>query len=111
MATRTLPKIRPLSDLRTKIGEITAFIDKGIAPVVLTKHGRGKYVLLCVEEYDELITHQKLSADHGFPESFPHFTSVDDLREKLEVGLQDIEEGRTKSLGDVMQEIRTKHGL
>lgn len=111
MTAHTLPKIRPLSDLRTSIGEITAFVDEKQAPVVLTKHGRGKYVLLSVEEYDELVTHQNLTSDHSFPDSFPRFTSMDALKEKLGAGLQDIAEERTISLNEAMQEIRDKHGL
>jgi len=111
MTTHTLPKIRPLSDLRTSIGEITAFVDERQAPVVLTKHGRGRYVLLGVEEYDELITRQNLASDHSFPDNFPRFTSMEALKEKLEVGLQDIAKGRTIPLGEAMQGIRDKHGL
>ncbi|MCL2403032.1 MAG: hypothetical protein FWC86_02175 [Coriobacteriia bacterium] len=67
--------------------------------------------MLGVEEYDELITHQNLASEHSSPDSFPRFTSMDALKEKLEAGLQDISEGRTMPLSEAMQEIRAKHGL
>ena len=86
MNTR-LPHIRPLSDLRVNMGEITDFLDQEQAPVVLTKHGRGKYVLLRVEDYSELIARKE-------------------LYQLLDEGLDDIAEGRTQEFGAAIKEIR-----
>ena len=77
MNTR-LPHIRPLSDLRVNMGEITDFLDQEQAPVVLTKHGRGKYVLLRVEDYSELIARKE-------------------LYQLLDEGLDDIAEGARRN--------------
>jgi prevent-host-death family protein len=60
MNMQSFPQIRPLSDLRSNIGEITEFVDNQKTPVILTKHGRGKYVLLSVEEYSELVARREL---------------------------------------------------
>lgn len=87
MNMQSLPQIRPLSDLRVNIGEITEFVDSQQTPVILTKHGRGKYVFLSVEEYGELIARRE-------------------LYQLLDEGLDDIANGRTQEFGAAMKEIR-----
>jgi len=87
MNVNPLPQIRPLSDLRASIGEITAFVDSEQTPVILTKHGRGKYVFLSMEEYGQLIAQQN-------------------LYQLLDEGLDDIANNRTQEFGTAMKEIR-----
>ena len=87
MNTQALPQIRPLSDLRISIGEITDFVDNQQTPVILTKHGRGKYVFLSVDDYSELIARKE-------------------LYRLLDEGLDDIANGRTQEFGLAMKEIR-----
>ena len=87
MNMQALPQIRPLSDLRVSIGEITEFVDSQQTPVILTKHGRGKYVFLSVEEYGGLIARR-------------------DLYQLLEEGFNDIAAGRTQEFTAAMKEIR-----
>jgi len=43
-------QIRPVSDLRNKYPEIEALVEEG-QPVFLTKNGRGKMVVLNLEQY------------------------------------------------------------
>jgi len=88
MVTYALPQIRPLSDLRTHMGEITALVDKEQKPVVLTKHGRGKYVLLAADAYDELTGRRQ------------------ELYRFAEEGRRAVEEGRTRPFADFMQELK-----
>ena len=87
MNMQSFPLIRPLSDLRSSIGEITEFVDNQQTPVILTKHGRGKYVFLSVEEYSELVARRE-------------------LYQLLDEGLDDIANGRTQEFGAAMKEIR-----
>ena len=87
MNMQSFPQIRPLSDLRSSIGEITEFVDKQQTPVILTKHGRGKYVFLSVEEYSELVARRE-------------------LYQLLDEGLDDIANGHTQEFGAAMKEIR-----
>ena len=87
MNMQSFPQVRPLSDLRSNIGEITEFVDNQQTPVILTKHGRGRYVLLRVEDYGELIARQE-------------------LYQLLDEGLDDIKHGRTQEFGVAMKEIR-----
>lgn len=87
MNMQSFPQIRPLSDLRSNIGEITEFVDNQQTPVILTKHGRGKYVLLSVEDYSELIARRE-------------------LYQLLDEGLDDIVNGRTQDFSSAMKEVR-----
>ena len=87
MNMQSFPQIRPLSDLRSSIGEITEFVDNQQTPVILTKHGRGKYVFLSVEEYSELVARRE-------------------LYQLLDEGLDDVANGRTQEFGAAMKEIR-----
>jgi prevent-host-death family protein len=87
MNMQSFPQIRPLSDLRSNIGEITEFVDNRQTPVILTKHGRGKYVFLSVEEYSELVARR-------------------DLCQLLDEGLDDIANGRTQEFSAAMKGVR-----
>jgi len=87
MNIQSFPQIRPLSDLRSSIGEITEFVDNQQTPVILTKHGHGKYVFLSLEEYSELVARRE-------------------LYQLLDEGLDDIANGRTQEFSAAMKEIR-----
>ncbi|MCL2281614.1 MAG: type II toxin-antitoxin system Phd/YefM family antitoxin [Dehalococcoidia bacterium] len=89
MNTQLFPQIRPLSDLRSSIGEIPAFVDNQQTPVIFTKHGRGKYVFISMEEYSELVSRREL------------YHLLDD-------GLDDIANGRTQEFSAAMKEISRK---
>ena len=87
MNMQPFPQIRPLSDLRSSIGEITELVDSQQTPVILTKHGRGKYVLISVEEYSELVARRE-------------------LYQLIDEGLDDVANGRTQEFSVAMKEIR-----
>jgi len=93
MKVQSFPQIRPLSDLRSNIGEITEFVDNQRTPVIFTKHGRGRYVFLNIEDYSELAT-------------------LRELYSLLDEGLEDVASGRTQEFSEAMNEIRkvTSHG-
>ena len=56
-----MPSIKPVSDLRNYT-EVLRDISVG-SPVFLTKNGRGKYVLLDMEEYEKTQASIKLMAE------------------------------------------------
>ena len=60
-----MPSIKPVSDLRNYT-EVLRDISVG-SPVFLTKNGRGKYVLLDMEDYEKTQASIKLMAElaHG----------------------------------------------
>ena len=87
MSARTLPDVRPVSDLRQNMAEITDSIDRENRPVILTKHGRGKYILLSIEEYNRL-------------------AAIDELCEAIEEGIVDVESGRITDFREFAEQFR-----
>jgi len=49
----TVPKIRPVSDLRNKFSDISKTVHESGDPVFLTKNGRGDMVVMSMEAYEQ----------------------------------------------------------
>jgi len=58
-----MPNIKPVSDLRN-YAEVLKDISSG-SPVFLTKNGRGRYVILDMEDYEKKEAAIKLMAELG----------------------------------------------
>lgn len=54
-----LPRIRPVSDLRTKLHEIERDARETGRPVVLTKNGAASLVVMDSEAFDEHVRHER----------------------------------------------------
>jgi len=93
MNTASLPDVRPVSDLRQNMAGIMEAIDTEKRPVILTKHGRGKYVLLSVDEYNKI-------------------TAISELYQAIYEGVSDIKAGRVSDFRDFAKQLREdmKHG-
>ena len=87
MKTNTLPDVRPVSDLRQNMAEIMESIDTQKRPVILTKHGRGRYILLSIEDYNRI-------------------TALDMLYEAIDEGIADIEAGRVSDFREFARQLR-----
>ena len=87
MSLGTLPEVRPVSDLRQNMAEIMESIDTEKRPVILTKHGRGKYILLGIEEYNRIIAAYEL------------YRAIDD-------GIADADAGRVSSFQEFARQLR-----
>jgi len=87
MRTSTLPDVRPVSDLRRNMAEVMESIDTENRPVILTKHGRGRYILLSIEDYNRI-------------------TALNALYEVIDEGIADIEAGRVSDFRGFAQELR-----
>ena len=87
MKTGSLPVIMPVSDLRQNMAEVMESIDNEKCTVVLTKHGRGKYVLLSIEDYYKI-------------------TAIDELYKAIDEGLADIEAGRISDFREFANQLR-----
>ena len=48
-----IPKIRPVSDLRNKFGDISRAVHESNEPVYLTRNGRGDMVVMSLEAYEK----------------------------------------------------------
>ena len=73
--------------MRQNMAEITESIDTENRSVILTKHGRGKYVLLSIEEYRRI-------------------TAADDLYKAIDAGLADIEAGRVSDFREFVNQLK-----
>ena len=87
MNTATVPDVRPVSDLRQNMAEITESIDTDKRPVILTKHGRGKYILLSIEEYNRIV-------------------AISELYKAIDDGIADIEAGRVSDFREFAKQPR-----
>ena len=83
----TMPDVRPISDLRQNMAEIMGFIDTDKRPVILTKHGRGKYILLSIEEYNRI-------------------ASINELYNAIDAGIADVEAGRISDFREFAEQLR-----
>lgn len=82
-----MPNIRPVSDLRN-YNEVPRSCRAG-EPVFLTKNGRGRYVLLDIQEYEKqqavIKLLSKLSEAEDAVKAGGDWKTLDDLRKALEV--------------------------
>jgi prevent-host-death family protein len=82
-----LPDVRPVSDLRQNMAEVMESIDAEKRPVILTKHGRGRYILLSIEDYNRI-------------------TAFETLHNAIDEGIADIEAGRVSDFREFAQKLR-----
>jgi len=87
LRTSTLPDVRPVSDLRQNMAEVMESIDTENRPVILTKHGRGRYILLSIDDYNRL-------------------TALNTLYEAIDEGVADIDAGRISDFSEFAQQLR-----
>lgn len=80
-----MPNIKPISDLRTYNEVLNDCVDG--EPVFLTKNGRGRYVILEIEEYEKQQATIKMLAKLAEAEQSVEkegWKSMDDLKKALE---------------------------
>jgi prevent-host-death family protein len=82
-----MPNIKPVSDLRN-YSKVLRSCQVG-EPVFLTKNGRGRYVLLDMQEYEKqqavINLFSKLSEAEDAIKTGEEWKSIDDLKKALEV--------------------------
>lgn len=80
-----MPNIKPVSDLRNYNNVLRSCQDG--APVFLTKNGRGRYVLMDIQEYEKqqavIKLLSKLSEAEDAIKTGDEWKSLDDLRNAL----------------------------
>ncbi len=80
-----MPNIKPVSDLRNYT-EVIRDIDFG-SPVYLTKNGRGRYVIVDIQDYEKMEATVKLLAELSKGEQSGRengWLSIDELKTSLE---------------------------
>lgn len=82
-----MPNIKPVSDLRNYT-EVLSDCENG-EPVFLTKNGRGKYVIMEIEEYEKQINIikllSKLAEAENAIETGEEWKNIDDVKKILGV--------------------------
>ena len=69
------------------MAEVMESIDTENRPVILTKHGRGRYILLSLEDYNRI-------------------TALNALYEAIDEGIADVETGCVSDFREFAQELR-----
>ena len=87
--------VKPLSDLKTKAGDIVRQAEETGRPVIITKHGRSVAVVLSVEAYDE---YQMLAARA-------------EMQRAIAEAERDVAEGRTVAHDEVVARWEKKLGV
>jgi len=84
-----MPAIRPSADLRNNYGEISEFCHKYMEPVFITKNGKGDLAVMSMETYEEISGRYK-------------------LYDAIQLGLDQIKQGKVKPMKESLQSIRQK---
>lgn len=86
---RLSTQIKPISYVKANAAQIIDELDEGGPPIVITKNGEAKAVVMSVYEYEQ--TQETLA-----------------LLKILSIAEKNIEEGKTRPAREVIEEIRRK---
>lgn len=108
-----MPVIRPCADLRNNYNEISKICHETQEPVFITKNGTNDLVVLSNEAYEEYdYAKMKKIAYEIFYKEYPDFESFKkDLYEKIEIGLQQVKEGKGRPAEECFKELEEKYNL
>lgn len=84
-----MPNIISSADLRNNYAEITRQCHETGEPVFVTKNGKGDIAILSMETYDRLV-------------------GVAQARERILLGLEQAEEGKTVPADEVLAKLRAR---
>lgn len=82
-----MPTIRPSADLRNSYNEISEYCHRYPEPVFITKNGKGDLAVMSIETYELLTGRLEL---YGL----------------IDEGLEDVQNGKTRSMQAVFKDIR-----
>ena len=94
-AIKVADDVKPLSDLKSKAGDIVRQAEETGRPVIITRHGRSVAVVLSVEAYDE---YQMLAARA-------------EMQRAIAEAERDVAEGRTVAHDEVVARWERKLGV
>ena len=105
--------IRPCADLRNNYNEISKICHETKEPVYITKNGYNDLVIMSNEAYEKYDDERmrKIAYEVLYKE-YPDFESFKkDLYEKIEIGLQQVREGKGRPARECFKELEEKHNL
>ena len=108
-----MPIIRPSSDLRNNYNEISRICHETQEPVYITKNGTNDLVILSNEAYEKSedikITNK---VEEIFNKKYSDFEAFkNEIYEKINTGLKQIEEGKYVSAKQAFKELEEKYEL
>ncbi|MCL2186677.1 MAG: type II toxin-antitoxin system prevent-host-death family antitoxin [Treponema sp.] len=87
-----MPEIRKSADLRNNYGEISEFCHNYNEPVFITKNGQGDLAVMSIETYEEIMGRLE-------------------LYKKIQIGINQINNGETISEEKMMTKIKQYAGI
>ena len=94
-----LPCVRPVSELRTHLPEIEAIAQETGEPIILTKNGAAKLVVMDNEAFNEHLQHERAVRKLREAEIEARYTkekplSLDEVKERISFFLAGTGDGR-----------------
>lgn len=95
----TLPCVRPVSELRTNLPEIEAMAQETGEPIILTKNGAAKLVVMDNEAFNEHLQHERAVRKLREAEIEARYTSekplsLDQVKERVASIITGASDGR-----------------
>jgi len=84
-----MPVIRSSAELRNSYSDISNLCHSYREPVYITKNGKGDLAVMSIELFEEMEARHRLYED-------------------ILVGLEDVQEGRTRPLSEALASIRSR---
>lgn len=99
--------IRPCADLRNNYSEISKICHETNKPIYITKNGFNDLVILSNEAYEQLAEERVNEIlEKKFEQKYSDFeTFKKEIHSKIDKALEDIKQGRTRSLENFCKEM------
>lgn len=100
------------ADLRNNYNEISRICHETKEPMYITKDGQNDLVVMSNEVYEEYDKKMSEYEYEMFYKEYPDFESFKkDLYEKIEIGLQQVREGKYTPAEEFFKEMEEKYDL
>lgn len=100
------------TDLAENYNEVSRICHETKEPVYITKNGQKDLVVLSNEAYEEYNKKMSKCEYEMFYKEYPDFESFKkDLYEKIEIGIQQVREGKYTPAEDFFKEMEEKYDL
>lgn len=100
------------ADLRNNYNEISRICHETKQPMYITKDGQNDLVVMSNEVYEEYDKKMSECEYEMFYKEYPDFESFKkDLYEKIEIGLQQVREGKYTPAEEFFKEMEEKYDL
>ena len=107
-----MPKILKYTELRENYNEISRIWHETKEPVYITKNGQKDLVVLSNEAYEEYDKKMSECEYEMFYKEYPDVESFKkDVYEKIEIGLQQVREGKGTPAREFFKEMEEKYNL